>query len=171
MFESEEPIDTPAELRWKTIAVPRGEALRAFTASAPVGVYCHFNGQVSKPCTRRITKGVWDCEACLKKAARFIAYQPLYLYPTLQQVVVIVSKTVWPKLNGLTGHSPVSLSLAEKGNGPVRVLHLTPDELGLEIRKQAQRRGVVDIRRYLLHLWQMPELTAFFVPSFDPNAK
>jgi len=162
MFESSPVPQSDPRLHWHVISVPKGDGLRGWKAGPVVNVWCHHVG-VSTPCWSRLTEGVILCPHCVaRQGVRLIGYQPIYLRPSLAQRVVILSRSMLGVSATIPHAHPVRLTAPPTRGLPVMLSVDADVELSSSAGKAASSRPAVDIRPYLLHLWQVPELTRHF---------
>lgn len=171
LFEPDNPQPVPECLDWRTIAIPKMLRLAAFVAGPIVPIRAHYPANCSKPCLRWITKGKMQCPWCGLFSMRRIGYLPLYLYPGLERRVVILCRTTMLPLLGIKTGDLVSMIQSKQPKQPAKVDRCTVDYgTQAQQQKRIQARPPADIRAYLLHLWQLPQLSEFFGQELpDPD--
>jgi hypothetical protein len=134
-----------------------------------VACITHYVQSRTVPCLEWITGGKLECPCSeLAMGVRRTAYVPL-VTKDHEKVVVIVSDGTFRALEGIAPGSSVEIGRGKCLRRPCYVKTLAPEVLGDHFTRKMKQAAVHDIRNYLLHLWQLPELYAFFkVERFDP---
>lgn len=163
MFDNAPLRTRPAHLRWRVVPVPAGEVVCGWLCGPQVTVDVHWEGGASKPCRHLLTKGKVLCSCETEpRSVRTIGYVPIYT-PEREQLVIIVSATVAEAMADFPFGHPIEFIRSRKSRTPLRVKSSADGRFNKSsteafMRNQKPR----DIKRYLVHLWQDPLLSAYF---------
>jgi hypothetical protein len=163
LFAPQFAKDTPSELDWRVIPIPRGSVYRCWSAGPIVPVWCHYVNKASKPCWSRITKGQLICPWCGKIKLRNIGYLPTFAHPDGKRRVIILSKTTMKPVRDVPFCTPLIANQAQVPNQPAVVRVEDVESMRGHAWKQLRKRDPEDITPYLVRkLWCVPEIAEFF---------
>lgn len=155
-----EPAGIPVvdlRLAWRAVAVPPKENLYGFVAGQAFTCWVHQLGPISKPCHLGLVPDRAQCPYCEEKKYRLAwkAYLPLFTEDKAQpRVVVVLCKTTFTSVGYLEHLQAVKLfNPGTRDHKPIR-LFLDHEHNDTAYKRSLTRRHPVDIRYYLLHLWQ-----------------
>jgi hypothetical protein len=180
LFESAKPQPRPLHLSWHYQKIPPGGELKGWIAGEMVGVHCHWGGDNSKPCWKKITGNLLRCPRCDAELTReimaqpaklrWIGYVPLIVYQSLKREVVVVSESVGPRVEALPVGCAVKFVRTQGKRDPLQVHQLESrdtggsiDALGARPKWIGQKLRGEDITEWLLNLWEEPGLKEFFL--------
>lgn len=169
MFTNADFEDTPPELRWTTIALEPNTEVTGWLAALPWKLWLHHVG-ADKPCVFRLTQGRLKCPFCpLPMRGKW--YVPFVEKPKNKHTVVLIPKTGAKGIHTFAVGMQLAARRAKGETSPSRLYaeplaHENLDDTGKRIA-----RANMDIRRYLLHLWQIRALSAFYGEPFRPSVK
>lgn len=169
MFPATVVHELPPALRWRCVSPKKEESVRGVLAGPVVPIITHYVGSRTVPCLEWISEGKLKCPCEeLAMGARRTAYVPV-VTKDHEKLVVIVSDGTFRALEGTRPGSSIEVGRGKCLRRPCYVKTIAPDTLGEHFVRKMREAAVHDIRPYLLHLWQLPELFAFFkVERFDP---
>lgn len=159
LFAPQFAKDTPQELAWRTIPIPRGSVYRCWSAGRVIPVWCHHVNGSSKPCWSRITGGKLVCPWCGKVKLRNIGYLPTFSFPEGKRCVIILSKTTMQPVKDVPFCTPLIANQAVTKNQPAVVRVEDTDSMRNHTWKLLKKREPEDITAYLVRkLWAIPEV-------------
>jgi hypothetical protein len=169
MFPQATVHELPPNLRWRTVSPKKEESVKGVLAGAPVAIISHFVAKRTVPCLEWISAGKLPCPCEeIAAAARRTAYVPV-VTASGEKLVVICSDSTLRALEGLSPGGTLEIGRGKCLRRACYVKTLAPDTLPEGFAKKIRELPNHDIRPYLLHLWQIPELYAYFkIERFDP---
>lgn len=165
MFESSKPERAFEGPNWKCASVPVGATWRVITRGPLVSVPGHFCG-ADKPCVSRLTEGALSCPFCGEKSLRWIGYLPVFLSDEEPFLVIKPSESQIEKASTWPFCSRLIVSRPLERTRPCRYQLYENEYEQPGWLRRVRLTGSIDIRPYLLHLWQVQELTEYFGQKF-----
>jgi hypothetical protein len=162
--------DLPAAMRWRTDSVMPDTEITGVLAGEPVAVRTHWHSQDRRtvPCLIHQTAGKLTCGCAMRPwRCDTTVYTPIFT-KTKEKIVVPCSALVGFEIKKLKPGKLITLSRSKLRCAPLRVTLPSATDEDQGWVKNLRRYCVHEIDEYLLHLWQMPELCAFFGVPFRP---
>jgi hypothetical protein len=158
----------PNHLKWRCDTVDPGESVTGILAGPMQVIATHWNGKQSKPCCRVITGGALNCPCSFQPMSiRTYGYVPL-LTEKMERVVVVVSATVGYTIRDVKPGRVLRFTRPKKAKRPLVVNLVNETEVNETWLKKVKPACIFDITEYLLHLWQIRELTEHFGFEYRP---
>lgn len=162
-----DPLPTPDTHHWTyercTTCIGRGPYMLGAPAWA---CECHHVGDRSIPCFRELPGCDLTCPTCPKRT-QWTCYVPLIdcTEAKLRRIVHTGGTKTWADTRSLAVGTLVRLTRGPGQTDTLRV-SLWPSDSPMSLAPVALARCMPDITPYLLHLWQLRELTEHFGQRF-----
>lgn len=172
ILQSSEPVELPECLKWRYRKV--GECMLRgpfMLASTPKGFETHHPVKRTLPCFKFLKGCTLECPFCRWKR-QYTTYVPLLdlAEPKHFRIVVSGGKKTFEDVRNLAVGTLVGYSRGKAQRDTLRI-RPWPEQSDAYDVKRWERKCIEDISPYLLHLWQIRELTEHFGQTYYPSLR
>jgi len=168
-FPTPPVVSLPMALRWRVERLAPEDVIQGWIAGPCVRVTTHWTGKATKPCRTLMTDGKLECHCQTHRIAkRVTGYMPI-IAKDGDRCVLVVSDTLALKVQRIPHATTVTVTRPRNPTSAFKVKQENADALSSTMARKVQAAGPQDIKPFLLHLWQDPELTVHFAAEFYPS--